>query len=564
MDCQKRIEQLEAELKRLKGASAQWKLIDKLLNDSNRKLKETEKKLKVALEKAEVATKAKSLFLANMSHEIRTPLNGIVGMADILKSTSLTEEQMEYLNIIMTSSESLLQIINDILDFSKIEAGKVELESIQISIEEIISNVANLLITKTEKKGVELITYVDKSVPKYLKGDPIRIQQVVLNLVNNAVKFTQEGEVLIRAGAIEVNEDQANIKIEVIDTGIGISKENQKRLFKSFSQADNSTTRKFGGTGLGLAISKKLVEQMKGNIGIVSEEGKGSNFYFNIILDTCDEEIPEENFDNNTNIKVLGIDDNLTVCKVLDKYLEFGNYDKLVINEPEKTIDTLIKAGKSGKPFNVTLIDYIMPGINGIKLAREIKKENSLTDTKLVLLTSVAKSKIDEEDLDNLFEATISKPVRFNTLTGTIKKALQNSVSAKSEQKTEGKRKLLDIKVLIVDDNKINLTVGQTIVSRFAKYITTALNGKEALDLIDKNDYDVVFMDVSMPEIDGLEATRILRKKGNNILVIAMTANARQEDVNICLSAGMDDFISKPYKMEEIANILYKYFDSQK
>jgi signal transduction histidine kinase/CheY-like chemotaxis protein len=563
MDCEKRVKELEAELKRLRGASSQWSVIQKLLEESNRKLKETEEKLKVALVKAEAATQAKSQFLANMSHEIRTPLNGIVGMADILKITPLTDEQREYLNIIMSSSESLLQIINDILDFSKIEAGKIELENIKINLEDIISNVANILIIKTEKKGIELITYVDPDVPQYLLGDPVRIQQIILNLANNAVKFTHKGEVCISVKALEVNESTANIRIEVRDTGIGISKENQKKLFKSFSQADASTTRKFGGTGLGLAISKKLVEQMGGSIGVESEEGKGSTFYINIIVGRYKSSGINKKKSTTPvvkNIRILGVDDNQTNVKILSKYLEFGGYDKVILNQPENVIDVLLKAKKENRPFDVALLDYHMPNIDGIMLARMIKEEREIKNTKLILLSSLAATNIEENDLRKLFVATLTKPVKYQSLMNVIEDVTEQSGKSSKKSELEKRHEILDIKALVVDDNAINIKVATTIISRFIKNIDTAKDGEEALEKALNNNYDLIFMDVVMPKMDGIAATKKIREAGNNTFIIAMTANALKDDIDLCLNSGMNDYISKPYKIEEIEEVIYRYF----
>ncbi len=564
MDCEKRVKELEAEIKRLRGASSQWNVIQKLLNDSNLKLKETEEKLKVALEKAEEGTRAKSQFLANMSHEIRTPLNGIVGMAEILKVTPLNDEQKEFLNIILSSSDSLLQIINDILDFSKIEAGKIELESIKISLEEIISNVANILITKTEKKGIELITYYDPNIPTYLLGDPVRIQQIILNLANNAVKFTHQGEVCICAQAKEITDKQADIRIEVRDTGIGISKENQKKLFKSFSQADTSTTREFGGTGLGLAISKKLVEQMGGTIGVESEEGKGSVFYFNVFLGIYgagEKKTKPRHKTSPEKIKIFGVDDNLTNVKILSKYLEFGQYRHQVIQQPENVVETLLKAKKSGSPFHIALLDYHMPNLDGIMLARMIKEEPELKNIKLILLSSLAAKDIDEKDLRNLFAATLTKPIKFQSLLKVIDDVIGESKSIPRNEIMENQHKILHKSILITDDNAINRKVAKTIVSKFVTDVDTATNGKEAVEMAQKKQYDLIFMDMLMPVMDGITATKKIRETGNNVLIIAMTANAMQDDIQLCLNSGMNGHISKPYKMEEIRQVIYQYLN---
>ena len=562
MDLQQRIKELEKENAILRGATSQWGVIQKLLQDSNRRLRETEEKLQKALIKAEEGTKAKSIFLANMSHEIRTPLNGIIGMSDILRNTELNDDQKEYLNIILKSSDSLLQIINDILDFSKIEAGRIEFEKIQINIEDIISNVADILITKTAEKGVELTIYIDVNIPIYLKGDPTRIQQIVLNLANNAIKFTDEGEVYLGVELIEISEDEADIKFEVKDTGIGISKENQKKLFKSFSQTDTSTTRKYGGTGLGLAISKRLVEQMGGEIHIESEENKGTTFTFNIKLEKCKEQPKAIEHQEHGEVRILGVDDNSTNVKILEKYFEFGEFENKVINKPELAIDEMLTAKASGKPYTLAILDYQMPNIDGVMLAQAIKKEPELKDTKIVLLSSLAlHDKNDMIAARHLFDATLMKPIKYKLLIEVIYEILFNVTSKYHKDSSRQSYKKMNIKTLIVDDNIINTKVATAIVSKFIESVDIAIDGLEAYDMQTKNNYDLIFMDMVMPVMDGISATKKIREAGfNETKIIAMTANAMQDDIRLCLNSGMDDYISKPYRITEIEQIIKKYF----
>jgi len=558
MDCEERIRELEAEIKRLRGATSQWNVIQKMLQESNRKLRETEEKLKEALIKAEAGTRAKSVFLANMSHEIRTPLNGIIGMADILRQTNLSEEQREYLNIIINSSDNLLQIINDILDFSKIEAGKMELESIKISIDDIVANVANLLLTKAVAKNIELVTYVDATIPKYLRGDPVRIQQVILNLANNALKFTEKGEVYIGVEAGKTSGNQVEIKVEVRDTGIGISEKNQKKLFKSFSQTDSSTTRKYGGTGLGLAISKKLVEQMGGSISVKSKEGQGTSFFFNIIAGICEEQ--PESFENNNTHKqrILAVDDNKTNVKILRKYLEFAKYDSLVIDKPEEVIPALQKAAGEQRPFSIVLLDYQMPVMDGVDVARKIRSTSDFKNVKLILLSSLAVREINQEGIRNIFNATLTKPVKFKALLDTIEDVSGLKQNEKTGDNTK-ENKIYDIRVLIVDDNKINLKVAEAIMSKFVRNIDLAENGKQAVEMESQNHYDLIFMDMVMPVLDGIAATKKIRETGDNVTIIAMTANAMQDDINLCLDSGMNGFIAKPYRIQEIKQVIEEY-----
>jgi two-component system sensor histidine kinase/response regulator len=564
MNIEDRLKQLEEENKRLKSASGQWAVIEKLWKDSNKKLKETENKLKEAVVRAEEGTKAKSLFLANMSHEIRTPLNGVIGMADILKNTKLTDEQMEYVNIILNSSDSLLQIINDILDFSKIEAGKIELENIRISIPDILNNVVSIVLKKAIEKKLELITFVDPNLNEFYKGDPTRIQQILLNLVNNALKFTHKGEVLISVELGTSKEKQSRLKITVKDTGIGISDENQKKLFQSFSQTDNSTTRKYGGTGLGLAISKRLVEQMGGNIHVESEIRKGTSFIFTLLLDNCKtkEEVPNEY--KNEDVRIIGIDDNSTNLKILNKYLSFSNFKHTLIQNPEEVTAHMLKKARAGEPYHVMIVDFQMPYLDGEMLSQQIRSHKELEDVRIILLSSIFYRGAENTGRGMLFNRSLMKPIRHKQLEDAIHEVLGRKIKTQeSKSKEHGTvNEKLKIKTLVADDNKINLKVAQSLLTRFLDRIDTADNGQIALTKHKINQYDLIFMDMIMPTMDGITATQKIRELGDkNVKIIAMTANAMKEDLQKCLDAGMDDFITKPYKISEIQGLLAKYFE---
>jgi signal transduction histidine kinase/CheY-like chemotaxis protein len=562
MDYQKKIKELENEIARLRSVTNQYNIIQNLLDDANKKRISTEKKLKSALKKADESSKAKSIFLATMSHEIRTPLNGIIGVIEILQNTTLTDEQKEYLNIITVSSESLLKIINDILDYTKIESGKTELEKIDINIDDIISNVVNILVTNTYKKGLELITYVDTDIPPCLSGDPVRIQQIILNFANNAIKFTSEGEVYISVKKGKVTKNKVELKIKVKDTGIGISKENQTKLFHSFSQADTSTTRKYGGTGLGLAIAKRLIKNMNGSIKIKSSVGEGTTFNFNIVLNRCTE-VKENKIEKNKDekINILIVDDNKTESSVIKYYLDTANYNSTVLNNPMETENMLKDSLKANTPFNIVLLDFKMPGIDGITLAKQLKVNPDFKNIKFVLLFSLTVKESITKNISELFDATLAKPVNFKRLTEVVKNITSKSVTKEEQKQTdEIVDEKFDIKVLVVDDNVFNLKIANAIISMFVKHIDTAVNGKEAIEKHKINKYDIIFMDMFMPKMDGLEATKIIRQNNeDNVIIIAMTANVMKEDIDDCIENGMNDYILKPYKANDIRKLIDKW-----
>ena len=563
----KKIARLERELKMLKSASAQWSNMSNLLKLSNKKLNETKILLNEALYKEGIANKAKSIFLASMSHEIRTPMNGIIGMTEILKQTQLTELQQEYLEVIGVSAESLLILINDILDFSKIEADRIELENINISISDIASNVGDILRSKIVDSNLEMITYVDTEIPTYLMGDPVRIQQIVLNLATNAIKFTEKGEVFLSFTKGEEKDGKINIIGEVRDTGIGISKENQKKLFRAFSQADSSTTRKYGGTGLGLAISKKLSEQMGGTIYVESEEGKGSSFIFNIWLGISTNQSEIVEIKHPEKIHILTVDDNQTNLSVFSRYLDFAGFKHMEIDNPKEALKLLLDSAKKS-PFDLLLVDYQMPDINGIQFVKMVRAEDSIKNIKIVMASSEPIQ--NDENVELLTDATLTKPVKFEKLKRVITHLLQPNAESYNDKLAKHNAAKADsvrgnINVLLADDNQINLKVGGVILGKFinSKNIDTAVNGECALEKSTKKKYDIIFMDIQMPVMDGLEATKLIRADENNpcnkSVIIALTANISKTDMDRYLSEGMDDFLTKPYKPNQIEALINKY-----
>lgn len=552
-----KIEKLERELKVLKSAYSQWNNIHTLLQQTNKKLFETEKKLKVALEKAKIANKAKSTFLASMSHEIRTPMNGIVGMVEILKQTNVTNEQDDFLDIIGISADTLLFLLNDILDFSKIEADKITLECIKLELDKILTTVTEIVRKQANEKGIELIVYIDHNLPSTYKGDPVRVQQIILNLLSNAIKFTSKGEVFIKVTRGEETDEQINIKFSIKDTGIGISKKNQEKLFKAFSQAETSTTRRFGGTGLGLAISKKLTEYMGGSIGVKSEEGKGSEFFFDIWLKKADEKIKTIEHKNRKDLNILCIDDNKTNLRVLEEHLKYFGYSCCLISKSTMAMEFLEKSEKTN-PIDLILMDYEMPDCNGWQLSTRIWKNKKLSNKKIILISSAPVREVSHEVVEDKFDAVLLKPLRQQLLFDTIENVLGKTKEPSQKQRPKIISTKRNLRVLLIDDNSINLKVGEMLLSKIITHIETSNNGFDAIKKAKISKFDIIFTDIQMPEMDGMETCRRIRKTRLNreTPIIALSANVVPSEIKKFLSAGMNDFLGKPYKIKDLEAII--------
>ncbi len=546
------------------GGEDEWANLDRTLRVMAQRIAEREDGLRLALARAEAASRAKSDFVATMSHEIRTPMNGVIGTTELLLDTPLTPQQREYGQTIRSSGETLLAVINEILDFSKIEAGRLELERTEFELVPLVEAVAAMLAPVARAKQIDLLTFVDPNVPAFVVGDALRVRQVLTNLVGNAVKFTEAGSVTILVIADTITEEHANVTFSVRDTGIGIAPEAQQRLFEPFRQADMSTTRRFGGTGLGLAICKQLVALMKGQIEVQSAEGEGSTFSFTIpFVRVVGKAERDAQLNDLRGTRILVVDDDGNAREVFRRTLESWGAHADAIGEGNEVVDRLAFAAAHGEPYDAALIDFTLGQTDGISVAESIRAHPELVPMPLLMVTAHDDPERARIARGAGYASYLVKPIGRSQLYD----ALSDAVHARTRH-VEATELPRDIparpeRILVVEDNHVNQRLAVKQLERLGFHADTVANGREACEAQAATAYDLIFMDVQMPVMDGFEAAAEIRRQEirsrRRVPIVAMTANALAEDRDACLKAGMDDYVAKPVSLAALRDVVARW-----